>query len=148
MTHRRVTVREAVAAAIAAIPATVAQELGNRIPDDVLPLVIVQARDETPTGGGTMGPDGGDERRELELQLHIHTAHKDPKTAVDAANALDEAIGPLIRAADDGGALDALVYDIRWGGTSIAVDDDQELAHVQATVTYQVQYDLPYGDPT
>jgi hypothetical protein len=141
-------VRELAATAIAGVAATVVEERAARGNENVRPLVVVTARSEAvDTGDGTMGQPV--DRRTLQLVFEITTDGATGVEAVDAANALDEAIGVALGVAlDDGGILDGELFDLRFAGIEIEVNAEQERYLVAAAITYAAQYDLYFGDPT
>ena len=148
MTHKRQTIRELAASAIAGVPATVAQERAARDNEGVRPLVVITAREENiDAGDGTMGRP--DDRRTLALTFTVMTDGATGQAAVDAVNDLDEQIGIALGVATSpGGILDADPMDFRWASTEIELNAEQERYLAAAVIVYAVTYDLYFGDPT
>ena len=148
MTHKRQTIRQLAASAIAGVAATVVEERAARGNDGVRPLVVVTARTEAiDAGEGTMGSP--DDRRTLQLIFDVTTDGATGKAAVDAVNDLDEAIGIALGVATSpGGILDDQSMDFRWAATDIETNAEQERYIADGVIVYAVTYDLYFGDPT
>jgi len=145
--HRRQAIREAAAAAIAAIAATVDQERVARVSAPDRPMVVVRAIDEAAElGDGTMGSP--DDARELALTFEVFTDAVTGFAAVDAVNDLDQAIGEALGVATQPGTtLDGLLTDFRWASTITETNAEQERYLAQAIITYTATYHVYFGDP-
>ncbi len=147
--HRRQTIREAAATAIAAIGATVDQERARRANETVLPLVVVRAQSEQlQEADGTMGEPT--DRRALSLAFDVYAGGSTGAVAVDKVNDLDEAIGVALGVAmQPAGTLAGIVFDLRWSTTEIEIEaGDQDSFTALASIIYTAQYDVYYGNPT
>lgn len=147
MTHRRQTIRETAAAAIAGIPATVDQERAARANEAARPLVVVRAvTDAMEEGAGIMGDPT--DNRTLALAFDLYTDGETGKIAVDGINDLDEAIGVALGVALGADAFSNLLLDLRWTSTDIELNADQDRFMAFGTVTYSVTYAVYFGAPT
>jgi len=148
MTHKRQTIRELAASAIAGVAATVVEERAARGNEGVRPLVVVTARSESiEPDEGTIGRP--DDRRTLALTFEITTDGATGKAAVDGVNDLDEQIGIALGVATSpGGILDDQAFDFRWASTDIETNAEQERYLAAGVIVYAITYDLYFGDPT
>lgn len=152
--HRRQAIREAAAAALATISADVLEEQAKRVAVDAPDqrLVTVMARSEGVEAlSGTMGAEGEgpEDRRALALWFDVYASAATGKAAVDAINDLEVEIGAALAAANEsGGALHALVLDLRWTGTEMETGTEQSRYIAVARIIYTALYDVYYGNPT
>lgn len=149
--HKRQQIREAIASALAGVPAKVVEELAFRPQMGDLPIVSIALGDEAADlGAGTMGePEAA--ARELNVDLHIWTEASTGKAAIDAANDLDETMGVALGVASGPGQLlDSLdLFNFQFSNYSREViTEDQDRFWVRATSTYIAGYQTWFGDPT